>query len=176
MALLGVDDDILCEHTHPPLASIRPDNEAEGYRAAQTLDLMLRGKKWPKSRLCPISGISERESASAIAPGGHLVRQALEFIQRNRTQPIRVTDVVKELGVSRRLADQRFRQFLHETILEAITRIRLEEVKHRLLATRAPIARVAAVCGFADASYLMTLFQRKFGLTMREWRLKSASS
>ena len=83
---------------------------------------------------------------------------------------------VSRMTVRGALANQRFRQFQHETILEAITRIRLEEVKHRLLATRAPIARVAAVCGFADASYLMTLFQRKFGLTMREWRLKSASS
>ena len=173
MALLSVDDDIICEHTHPPLASIRPDNEAEGHCAAKTLDLMLRGKRWPKSSLCPIIGISERESASSIAPGGHLVRRAIDFIQANRTRPLRVTDVVRHLGVSRRLADQRFRQFQSESILECITRIRLEEVKKRLTSSDASIATIAQACGFHDTSYLMTLFQRKVGMTMRAWRRQS---
>ena len=170
MALLGVDDDILCEHTHPPLASVRPDNELEGYTAAKILDDMFRKRKWAKTALCPISGISERESASAISPGGHLVRRALEFIEQNKTRPIGAADVVKHLGVSRRLADRRFRQFQHETILEAVTRIRLKEVQRRLRNTRLPIVKIANACGFPDTSYLMTLFQRKFGMTMSEWR------
>lgn len=170
MVLLGVDDDILCEHTRPPLASIRPDNEREGLCAARILDNMFKGKNWPKSTHCPISGISERESASAVTPGGHLVRRALEFIEQNKTMPIKAADVVRYLGVSRRLADKRFRQFQHETILEAITRIRLKEVQRQLRSSNLPIVKIAPACGFSDASYLMTLFQRKFGLTMREWR------
>lgn len=173
MAVLGVDDEILCEHTHPPLASIRPDNESEGYAAAETLDNMINGRKWHVSTLCAICGISERESASAIAPGGHLVRRALDFIYANRTRPLRVTDVVQHLGVSRRLADQRFRQFQSESILECITRIRLEEVKKRLTSSDASIATIAQACGFHDTSYLMTLFQRKVGMTMRAWRRQS---
>ena len=170
MALLGVDDDILCEHTHPPLASIRPDSEQEGYHAAQILDCMFQRRKWARSTLCKISGISERESASAISPGGHLVRRALEFIEQNKTRPIGAADVVKHLGVSRRLADRRFQQFQHETILEAVTRIRLKEVQRRLRNTKLPIVKIAQACGFPDTSYLMTLFQRKFGMTMSEWR------
>ena len=170
MALLGVDDDILCEHTHPPLASVRPDSEQEGYHAAKILDCMFRKRKWAKSTLCKISGISERESASAISPGGHLVRRALEFIEQNKTKPIAAADVVKHLGVSRRLADRRFQQFQHETILEAVTRIRLKEVQRRLRNSRLPIVKIAQACGFPDTSYLMTLFQRKFGMTMSEWR------
>ena len=170
MVLLGVDDDILCEHTHPPLASIRPDSEQEGYHAAKTLDCMFRKKKWARSTLCRISGISERESASAISPGGHLVRRALEFIEQNKTKPIGAADVVKHLGVSRRLTDRRFQQFQHETILEAITRIRLKEVQRRLRNSKLPIVKIAQACGFPDASYLMTLFQKKFGMTMSKWR------
>ena len=79
-------------------------------------------------------------------------------------------DVVKHLGVSRRLADRRFQQFQHETILEAITRIRLKEVQRRLRNSKLPIVKIAQACGFPDASYLMTLFQKKFGMTMSEWR------
>lgn len=173
MVLLGVDDDILCEHTHPPLASIHPDSEQEGYRAAGILDAMFRKRKWPRSTLCRISGISERESASAISPGWHLVRRALDFIERNKTKPIGAADVVKHLGVSRRLADRRFQQLQHETILGAVTRIRLKEVQRRLRNSKLPIAKVAQACGFPDTSYLMTLFQRKFGMTMSEWRQRA---
>ena len=176
MVLLGVDDDILCEHTQPPLSSIRPDNDQVGFCAARALDSMLRKRKWTKSTLCKISGISERESASAIAPGGHLIRRALAFIEQNKTNSIGAADVVKHLGVSRRLADRRFRQFQHETILEAITRIRLNEVKRRLRGSELSIARIAQACGFRDASYLMTLFARKFGMTMSEWRTEQNSS
>ena len=176
MALLGVDDDLLCEHTHPPLASVRPDNEQEGYCAAKTLDNMFRKRKWAKSTLCKISGISERESASAVAPGGHLVRRAIEFIEQNKAKQIGVADVVKHLGVSRRLADRRFQQFQHETILEAITRIRLKEIQRRLRNSKLSIAKIANACGFSDPSYLMTLFQRKFGMTMREWRNQNVAS
>ena len=170
MVVLGVDDDILCEHTHPPLASVRPDSEQEGYCAAKILDNMLKKKKWPKSTLCRIGGISERESASTVAPGGHLIRRALEFIEQNKTKPITAIDVVRHLGISRRLADKRFQQFQHETILETITRIRLKEVQRRLRNSKLPITKIAQACGFPDTSYLMTLFQRKFGMTMREWR------
>lgn len=173
MVLLGVDDDILCEHTHPPLASVRPDSEQEGYCAAKILNCMFRKRKWAKSTLCKISGISERESASAISPGGHLVRRALEFIEQNKTKPISAVDVVKHLGVSRRLADKCFHKFQHETILSAITRIRMKEIQQRLRNSKLPIVKIANSCGFPDTSYLMTLFRKKFGMTMRQWRQQS---
>ena len=32
---------------------------------------------------------------------------------------------------------------------------------------------IAQACGFHDTSYLMTLFQRKVGMTMRAWRRQS---
>ena len=170
MALLGVDDEILCDHTKPPLASIRPDNTEEGFKAAEALDLMIRGKPAPTVVTCRIKGVVERESASAIAPGGHLVRQALAFIAANAATNLKVRDVVAHLGVSRRLADQRFHQFQKESILSAITRARVEELKRRLRETDAPIGRITADCGFLNASYAKTLFLSKVGQTMTAYR------
>lgn len=170
LALLGVDDELICEHTKPPLASIRPDNEEEGFRAAEALDRLMCGRKTPGTVICRIVGVTERESASAIAPGAHLVRNALAFICENAAKDIRVGDVIAHLGVSRRLADKRFRQFQKETILDAITRIRLEELKRRLRTTDAPIQRITSDCGFPDASYVKVLFRRKVGMTMRDYR------
>ncbi len=72
-----------------------------------------------------------------------------------------------------RLGNWDLRLTQSESILECITRIRLEEVKKRLTSSDASIATIAQACGFHDTSYLMTLFQRKIGMTMRAWRRQS---
>lgn len=177
MSLLGVDDEIHCEHTNPPLASIRPDSVEEGRRAAEALDRLMhsrkparRERKSPMLITCKILGVAQRESASAISPGGHLVRRALAFIAENAATNLKVSDVVSHLGVSRRLADARFRQFHKGSILGAITSARLEELKRRLRETDAPIVRITNDCGFSDSNYAKTLFLRKTGMTMGEYR------
>lgn len=54
--------------------------------------------------------------------------------------------------------------------LNAIIRIRLEEVRRRLLATSLPISRIAAVCGFSNPSYLKKLFFDRYGERMDSYR------
>ena len=91
----------------------------------------------------------------------------------NRVRPSgvpRVPDVVAHLGISRRLADKRFREYQGETILQTITRIRLDEVKRRLRETKIPIKAISSACGFPDANYLKVLFKRHVGMAMRDYR------
>ena len=174
LVLLGVDnDELLCENTTPPLASIMPDSEQEGMSAAAALDLLMSGDRYRTNRhdvVCRVKGVIERASATPVAPAGNLIRRALAFIRRNAARDIRVPDVVAHLGVSRRLADKRFREYQGETILQTITRIRLDEVKRRLRETRASIKSISSACGFPDANYLKILFRRHVGMSMREWR------
>ena len=118
--------------------------------------------------------IVERESTAPLAPATHLIRDALEFIRQNATKNIRVTDVVEHLHVSRSLADLRFREFQGETIRETITRIRLDEVKKRLLSTKIPVGKLARVCGFSNVSHLEVMFRRRFGMSMGRWRTANA--
>ena len=81
-----------------------------------------------------------------------------------------MNDVADFLGISRRLADLRFQQFSGESINETITYHKLEAVKKLLATTTRPIKIVSEACGYADLSYLKTLFKRRFGCTMRDWR------
>lgn len=173
VALLGVDnDELLCEHAVPSLSSVQPDTEEEGFRAAEALDILMNGDRPPRIRtiLCRVKGVVERESTTPIAPAGQLIRRAIAFIRKNAGKPIRVPDVVDDLGVSRRLADKRFRELQGESILETITRFRLEEIKHRLVSSRLPINRISLVCGFTNLNYLKYLFKRYTGVSMREYR------
>lgn len=179
VALVGVDnDELLCEFTRPSLSSIRQNNDKSGQLAAQELDRLFRRRAVPgKLRVVPCSDctIVCRESSRPVAPATHLILSAISYIRANVTRNLSAADVVKHLGVSRSLADLRFRQYQGETILEAITRIRLEELSKRLLVSNLPVGKVAATMGFDDLSYLGRIFRRKFGLSMTQWRTNGAA-
>lgn len=174
LAVIGVDnDELLDESAVPPLTSIQPDHERLGFLAARELERLMNGRKDAGSAVAfharPLNMV-ERESATATAPAAHLITRANRFIARNATKGISVGDVVAYLGVSRRLADLRFQQFNKETINAAITRCRLDAVKKLLATTSRPIKLVSVACGYTDLAYLKTLFKRRFGLTMRDYR------
>lgn len=172
VSVLSVDDDeYLCGLTRPSLSSIRPDFENEGFYAAQELSRLMSGRMRSKLREIPAIGIGERDSTHQIASGNALVNRAVEFIRLNARRNITVTSVVAHLGVSRRLADLRFRQFEGRTILETITYYRLETVKRLLRESKSSISSITRVCGFSSEGYLKELFHRKCGLSMREYRV-----
>ena len=176
VAVLGVDnDELLDESCAPPLTSILPDHEKLGYAAARELERLMAGRmpKGTKPFLIRPVKVVERESAVAATPTAHILSRALDFIRKNAVKGIRVDDVAKALGISRRLADLRFQQFSGETINEAITRHKLDAVKKLLATTDRPIKVVSESCGYTDLAYLKTLFKRRFGCTMREWRRRN---
>lgn len=173
VAVLGVDnDELICGFTSPSISSIYPPHEENGFAAGKALDRLFaktHGRGKPVI-LCSGAKIIQRESTAPLTPASHLILSALEFIQKNATRNIHVNDVVRHLKVSRRLADLRFREFQGESILETITRIRLDEVAKRLITTRLSASMIARSCGFDDVSYLGKLFRRKYGQTLQQWR------
>ena len=173
IAVLGVDnDELLDESCMPPLTSILPDHEKLGYAAARELERLMAGRSSNVAKpflIHPVK-VVERESAVAATPTAHILSRALDFIRKNAVKGIKVDDVAKALGISRRLADLRFQQFSGETINEAITRHKLDAVKKLLATTDRPIKVISESCSYTDLAYLKTLFKRRFGCTMREWR------
>ena len=173
VAILGVDNDpLLCDFSKPSITSIAPDHAKEGRIATDTLAALLRKsrKGFPKTILSNAKSIFERESTAHISPSTTLIKRALAFIDRNCEKPIRVKDVIDYLGVSRSLADLRFRETRGETLSQAITRRRLEEVARKLAKTHLPIHKISTSCGFSNVNHLKNLFRRHYGKSMREWR------
>ena len=173
VAVIGVDnDESLCPHTTPPLTSVQPDHARIGELAAEKLLQMLDGRKLsrPEHIEVGVKRVEVRESTSPVTQSGRLVQRALAFISAHYAEPIRPQDVVRELKVSRRLADLRFSELQGESIGKAILRTRLEAVSRRLVATNDTFANIAASCGFNKLDRLQTAFKDHYGLTMRDWR------
>ena len=175
-AVLGINNDTLvCENCRPKLSSLEPDFEREGYLAAQTLDRMMEAGtdakiRQPQTIFVGVRDIVRRDSTAEFSSSGKLVQKAVAYVRRHALEGIDVPDVVRHLGVSRRLADLRFRELQHTTIGEMITQIRLTEVQRLLRSTHEPIDAIARKCGYSNTNYLRNLFRRRFSMSMREFR------
>ncbi len=165
LAVIGVDnDELLCELSDPPLSSVALDLELAGYDAALLLDEQMSGRS---------DGVHEvvvkprwavaRRSTDVIAQDDRVVAAALRFIQDNATRSIQVPDVVEHAGLSRRSLERRFMASVGRTVLQELTRCRLDRAKRLLLETNLPVERVASVAGFSATKCMTRAFRESEG-------------
>lgn len=175
-AVLGTDDaEILCDNTSPRLSSIRFVTEQQGEFVARELEKLMDGQtRGPRLLPWTYHAVVPRESTAPVAPAAHLIRRALALIDRQATTGLGVEALARELGVSRRLLELRFRQFKGTTVAQTLDARRFDELLRRLADTDEPIARVARACGFRDLTNLARRFKVRTGLTMRAWRQRNA--
>lgn len=173
VALLSIDnDEILCQSTVPALTSIDTSIHELGCRAVDELVRLFK-RNTTRPRKTILQGhphVVRRESCVVQAPGLSLAKRASQYIDSHAHEDLRVSDVVAHLGVSRRLADLRFREYNKVSMLEAITTARLAVVKTRLKRTRDTIDDIARSCGFTNTNYLKILFKKHVGTTMSQFR------
>lgn len=172
VAILGVDDDdLVCETAAPELSSILVDFRACGYKAAKLLArVMKEGARHPMAEMYEPLDVVHR--ASTREPSGKTnwrYARALDFIGRRATDGIGLDDVAAELGISARSAEYLFAA-AGTTVSKTIIEAKLVAARASLLATRKPLARIAAECGFASAAYLVRVFVRHHGVTPGEYR------
>jgi LacI family transcriptional regulator len=175
LAVIGVDNDrVYCETSRPMITSITPNHARIGELAARTLKKIMQSPlkaKSPIEIMSPSSHkIIERQSTKPISPIAQIINRAESFIRENATNGISAADVAADLGVSRRLADLRFRQAAGKSILEAILDCRFDEMKRLLRVTDIPVGKVITSCGFKTVSNAKSLFKKRYGMSMSEYR------
>jgi LacI family transcriptional regulator len=172
IALLGVDDiEFICETAPVPLSSINLNFERMGYEAASWLDRLMRGEP-PLGRpvVVPVHGLTVRKSTDLLAFRSERLVRAMRYIRDHFHVPIAVADVVQASGVSRSVLQRLFRKDLGYSILEVITRSRVEEAKRVLLRTSGKLDEVADRCGFGSRLNFHRAFSRLAGTPPARWR------
>lgn len=175
VSVLGVDNDpYVCTSVRPSVSSVEPDFYAEGRAAARFLDRMMRARTPTSARHVEVAvkRVVPRESTARLLTAQALVERAREFVVAYATRGITPQDVASHLRVSRQLLDLRFREAGKGTIGELITRRKLAEVKRLLVQSKASIAQVTELCGFANENALKNIFKRATGMSMRDWRAR----
>lgn len=142
-----------------------------GYRAVREMNIMLRKRTGNKSAInIPPIGVMERASTTPVLPATALVKRAKAFIKAHGCDRIGVADIAGHLGVSRRLAELRFRQLEGISLRQAIETHRLEKAKHLLIKSDMSITDIAKRCGFSGQNRLCHVFMAKFGKSPTHFR------
>ena len=172
VAVLGVDnDELFCNTVSVPLSSILPDHKTIGEMTVQEMDRLLSGRRGREVVLRKsVREIVLRASTRTIPPAARIVSEAQAFIERHVDDDLRVTDVVSHLGISRRLADLRFRQVLGTSIHKTIVSARLNAIRRRLGQSNEPIAKIAAEFHFSSVAVFSRFFRDQIGQSPSAWR------
>ena len=172
VAVLAADnDELLCEACSPSLSGIALTSERIGFEAARLLDRLMHGEPPPPGPLLlEPTGVVARQSTDTLAVDDPDLARAVAFIRNHATDPIQVADVLREVPVSRRWLERRFREVLGRGPAAEIRRVRLAQAKRLLAETDLPVPEVARLAGFGSREYLAAVFKAELDLGPRQYR------
>jgi LacI family transcriptional regulator len=171
VAVLGVDDDDLVQTlAYPGLSTVNTARDRVGFEAAKMLEQLLHRSGHGGTLLVAPKGIVARKSTDAAAIADPDVAEAARYIHANAQRAISVTDVMRAVPMSRRQLERRFRAVMGRTMLEEITRCRVDRARQLLIDGDLTLEQVALSSGFASASYFSVVFKRLAGETPLRFR------
>ena len=154
-----------------PLSNLDQSPSRVGYKAAELLERLMQGEAPPADPIfVPPVGVVLRQSSDTMATEDRLVADAIRFIRQNCQRPIKVVDVRKFLGISRRSLEHRFSQVVGRSPAAVIRRARVERAKRLLIETDLPVVTIAGRTGFNHAEVLIRTFRRELGISPGEFR------
>lgn len=172
VAILGVDnDEILCNMSNPSMSTVNVDIEGGGADAAAMIDLMVKDPSYKgKDIVLKPLVVVERLSSSLFATNDKEILAALRFIHANIDSKIQVTDVLKNVPLSRRLLEQRFKNMTGTTIYNYISLLRIERFAQLLISSNDSVSDIAARMDEPDTKSISRRFKEIKGCTPSEFR------
>ena len=174
VAILGVDNDqVVCDLCNPPLSSINRNAERAGYEAAKCLERLMDGEKMTGQIIeVKPTHIVTRQSTDIMMIEDHEVLQAIRFIQDHVGEGIQVDDVAKEVALSRRTLQQRFKKMLGYSVHNKIVSSRIERACKLLVETNMSATQIAVSLGYPELKYISRSFQKETGMSPLAYRKK----
>jgi LacI family transcriptional regulator len=154
----------------PTLSSLELDVRQIGYEAARVLDRKMAGKRVPDAVFIPPTHVAVRQSTDLMIIEDADVVQAMQFIRDYACAGIDVLRVADEVGLSRRVLERRFFQYLGRTPKAEIMRIRMDRAKMLLAQTDKSRESIAQKTGFDSPEYFSKAFHKLVGMKPQAYR------
>ncbi len=173
-SILGVDDTVIaCELALVPLSSVNCDYERQGYEAAALLDRMMDGESAPEAPLViEPKGVTVRRSTDAVALEDLDSARFLRFLRDHYVEPRSLQEMSRSLGVSMRKVQIHFQKTLGCSLLDELTRLRVEHAKKLLQNRKLKIEAIGLDSGFTSRFHFIRAFQRVTSETPKSYRTK----
>jgi len=179
VGIIGVDnDELVCELSSPAISSVAINFEHAGYESARLLDeWMRRGKPSEPARIiAPATHAVSRLSTDILAVEDVQLLKALRFIRDHARENLRVADVVRVAGLSRRALENRFRRELGRSILMEIRRIRVDLIAQMLMETDLPVSDIATALGYENLQHIARYFRKEKHMSLVAFRKRYGCS
>jgi len=99
-----------------------------------------------------------------------LIIRIQEWIQKNYQRDISMQKLAEDFGLNVRSFNRRFRQAAHQTPVEYLQEVRINQARELLKRSNLSIAEIAFAAGYQDVSYFTGLFRRLHGVTPNAYR------
>lgn len=174
ICVLGVDnDEIVCQLTYPELSSIMMDVERAGYETAKAICHMKSNRiQRTDDIFVHYIGIMERSSTDILVAKNPYIQKALYYIHTHISHKMSVKDILRQVPMSRRLFEQKFRAETNTTPHNYITTLRMDRLAKLLLSSDESIEALAMMVGIEESKNLSRQFKARKGMTPLEFRKK----
>jgi LacI family transcriptional regulator len=171
VAVVGIDnDELICDLAYPSLSSVALNAERIGFEAAAIFHGLVAGKPPPQWVEVEPLGVVTRQSTDLMAIEDPDVASAVRFIRENARKGISVDDVLREVPISRRTLEVKFKRILGRTPQVEIRRLQVERAKELLIKSDLKLDQIARESGFSRAEYMHSLFRKMLGMTPADFR------
>lgn len=150
------------------LATALIDRHCGTARARKALRIMIEDQPRPPAAPQPQPGAARFRSTSHP-----VVRRALLMLERHLSEPLAITALAADLHTSPRNLERLFATHLGMTPAETLMTLRTEEARRMVVESSLPLAHVAELCGFHDASHFSRRFRHAFSETPLQTRKRS---
>lgn len=104
------------------------------------------------------------------------VKKSIEYINKNLSSNLKVSDICKSLHVSKGSLNTAFKSEIGKSVGEYIDNTVLEKSKLELIISSASIGEISDKLGFCDQFYFSRKFKEKYGETPSEYRKNNIAS
>lgn len=167
VAVVGVDNSELADGmAEMPFSSVELRLEKIGSTAMSVLGDLIAGGQPPVSPiLVTPRRVVTRASSDLIAVSDPMIVRTLRLIRERAYQPMQIDEIVREIPLSRRMLERRFKAAIGRSPYAEVLRLRVEKARALLADTDLSVAEVAEECGFGQAKQLHAIFTRETGVT-----------
>ena len=174
VAVLGVHNSEIADGlAEIPFSSVELQLEKIGYTATEYLSTVIEKRKPPQTPiLIPPQRVVVRVSSDLMAINDDAVARSIRLIRENAFKPLQMEDIVRKVGLSRRMFEKRFKAAVGRAPYAEVIRLRVEKARMLLAETNLRISEVASESGFGEGKHLHAIFTREVGVTPSLFRRK----
>lgn len=102
--------------------------------------------------------------------------EAIEYVRQNHPLPLTLEEAAQRAGLSPTYFSKKFHQETGSTYKKYVNEIRVLNAKQMLLSTDDSVTKIAISCGFGSSNYFKDVFRKMTGISLRDYRKKSAEA